>query len=161
MIAARNYAIGVPPGDPNAPAHQINAVAIIYEDPAQSDVDEDYVNAVIGNNRYVGSPFEEGQPYLMTTSTSDPICPPLVGISEFEFLQEAKTLCEINNCSADINRDCVVNQQDLGMLLECYGKDVEDCDYGSAADMDDDGFIGQSDLSILLIEYDKCGFEAD
>ncbi|MCK4873010.1 MAG: hypothetical protein KAS72_09820 [Phycisphaerales bacterium] len=46
----------------------------------------------------------------------------------------------------DLNNDCVVDQQDLGILLGAYGN-------SDVGDIDGDGITGQADLGIMLGNY--------
>lgn len=50
---------------------------------------------------------------------------------------------------ADLNNDCQVDQEDLGLLLIDYDCDTGDC----LGDIDGDGDTDQSDLGLLLVDW--------
>ena len=55
--------------------------------------------------------------------------------------------------SGDINQDNEINLLDYNMILSCYGD--ADCDAKILADLNEDGQIGELDLSILFAEFVK------
>jgi hypothetical protein len=83
-------------------------------------------------------------------------CPPPSGNSEFELQQIIKFVFEQkHDCGeADIDNDCKVGQQDLGILLATYEVPPGDPGYNAEADLTGDGLITQADLGILLADYD-------
>jgi hypothetical protein len=58
----------------------------------------------------------------------------------------------LNDCSADMNIDGIVNGTDLGVLLGAWGQ----CTGDSAADLDANGFVGGTDLCTLLGAWGVC-----
>jgi hypothetical protein len=58
----------------------------------------------------------------------------------------------LNDCSADMNIDGIVNSTDLGVLLGAWGQ----CTGDSAADLDANGFVGGTDLCKLLDAWGVC-----
>lgn len=58
-------------------------------------------------------------------------------------------------CPGDADGDGDVDQSDLGILMQTYGRSSDEPDFDPHADFDCDGDVDQSDLGILLAVYGK------
>jgi hypothetical protein len=54
-----------------------------------------------------------------------------------------------NVCDADLNNDCYVNAQDLGLFAQVFGSS------DSEADLNADGYVNSLDLGLLRSLYEK------
>lgn len=68
---------------------------------------------------------------------------------------EAAMQKKFTPATGDLNGDNIVDGADLGMVLGAYGE--KQSDLKIAADLDNDGIIGEGDMKILLNNWGKVG----